>query len=76
MLLVVADGASAPVTVAPATHAGRAAFSPDGRRVAYAADAQSGAHAYRAIFVANVDGTGRRQLTRGPYDSSDPAWRP
>ena len=76
VLLVVADGASAPVTVATATHAGRATFSPDGRRVAYAADAQSGEHVYRAIFVANVDGTGRRQLTQGPYDSSDPAWRP
>ena len=54
---------------------GRASFSPDGSEIAYAAEAGS-AHPYRAVFVVGLDGAGRRQLTTGPYDSGDPAWRP
>jgi Tol biopolymer transport system component len=53
---------------------GRPSFSPDGREIAYAAETGS-AHPYRAVFVVGLDGAGRRQLTTGPYDSSDPAWR-
>jgi Tol biopolymer transport system component len=70
------DGLSAPREVIAATLPGRPSFSPDGRRIAYAADAHSGAHVYRAVFAVGVDGKGGRQLTTGPYDSSDPAWRP
>ncbi len=54
---------------------GRPSFSPDGRWIAYAADAGS-VHAYRAISVVAIDGGRSRRLTTGPYDSSDPAWRP
>lgn len=54
---------------------GRPSFSPDGSLIAYAAETGA-VHRYRAIFVAGVDGRERRQLTTGPYDSRDPAWRP
>ena len=54
---------------------GRPTFSPDGHWIAYAAAAGS-VHPYRAISVVGVDGRGLRRLTRGPFDSSDPAWRP
>lgn len=37
-------------------------FSPDGSRFAYGARTAEG---YNGVFIANVDGTGRRQLTAG-----------
>jgi Tol biopolymer transport system component len=54
---------------------GPPAFSPDGRQIAFAATVGA-THPYRAIFAVGTDGSGRRQLTTGPYDSGDPAWRP
>ena len=54
---------------------GRPAFSPDGRQIAFAATTGR-THSYRAVFVAGTGGSGLRQLTRGPYDSGDPAWQP
>ncbi|HEY3613694.1 MAG TPA: hypothetical protein VGK92_08315, partial [Gaiellales bacterium] len=62
-------------TVVRADHPSRPSFSPDGSEIAYAAEI-GGAHPYRAVAVVGVDGSGRRQLTQGPYDSGDPAWRP
>ena len=53
----------------------RPSFSPDGRELAYSGET-GGRHPYRAVFVVGSDGSGRRQLTQGPYDSGDPAWRP
>jgi tricorn protease len=50
-------------------------FSPDGAWIAFTADAGT-AHPYSAIFIAGVDGSGVRRLTKGPFDSFDPAWRP
>ena len=73
--IAVPDGVSAPRVVTAARAPGRPSFSPDGLRIAFAA-AVGRAHTYRAVSVAGVDGSGRRQLTSGPYDSSDPAWRP
>jgi hypothetical protein len=46
------------------------AWSPDGSRIAFADGAE--------IWVANADGTGRRQLTRSGHDivEAQPAWSP
>ena len=52
-----------------------AELAPDGSRLAFAADAGS-VHPYRSVYVVGVDGSGRRQLTTGPHDSTDPAWMP
>ena len=61
--------------IATARLPGRPAFSPDGTQVAFAATTGR-THPYRAIFAVGADGAGLRQLTPGPYDSGDPAWRP
>ena len=66
---------AAPKLVVAARNPGRPSFSPDGSRIAFAADAGS-VHRYRAVYVVGVDGSGRTQLTKGPHDSTDPAWRP
>jgi TolB protein len=73
-----ADGSAAPrrvTAVAGAADHPRLTFSPDGGRLAFTASAGT-THPYSAIFVVGVDGSGLRQLTRGPFDSFDPAWRP
>jgi WD40 repeat protein len=73
-----ADGSSAPrrvTAVAGAADHPRLTFSPDGSRLAFTASAGT-THPYSAIFVVGVDGGGLRQLTGGPFDSFDPAWRP
>jgi TolB protein len=70
-----ADGLSPGRLVVAARLPGPPAFSPDGRQIAFAATTGR-THPYRAVFVAGSDGSGLRQLTRGPYDSGDPAWRP
>ncbi len=67
--------AGVPKLVVAARNPGRPSFSPDGSRIAFAADAGT-VHRYRAVYVAGVDGSGRTQLTKGPHDSTDPAWRP
>jgi Tol biopolymer transport system component len=70
-----ADGSGAPRRVTKAQTPGRPSFSPDGSWLTF--DGQTGTvHPYRAIYVVGVDGRGLRRLTRGPFDSSDPAWRP
>ncbi len=69
------DGSGAPLRVADAASPGRATFSPDGAWLAFTA--QTGTvHPYRAVYAVGSDGSGLRQLTKGPYDSFDPAWRP
>jgi Tol biopolymer transport system component len=70
-----ADPLSVPKLVIAARNPGRPSFAPDGQRLAFAADAGS-AHRYRSVSVVGVDGSGRKQLTTGPHDSTDPAWRP
>ena len=73
--VAVPDGLSAAKLVIAARNPGRPSFAPDGARLAFAADAGS-VHRYRSIYVVGVDGSGRKQLTTGPHDSTDPAWRP
>jgi Tol biopolymer transport system component len=48
------------------------AWSPDGQQIAFA----SGAATDHDLFVMNVDGTGRRQLTSGPANDRVPSWSP
>jgi dipeptidyl aminopeptidase/acylaminoacyl peptidase len=48
------------------THAAEARWSPDGRRVAYTAGGQ--------LWIANADGSGRRQLTTLSGGASGPVW--
>jgi Tol biopolymer transport system component len=67
-------GVGSPKLVIAARNPGRPSFSPDGTRIAFAADAGT-IHPYRAVSVVGVDGSERKQLTTGPYDSTDPAWR-
>jgi Tol biopolymer transport system component len=52
-----------------------AAWSPDGRRIAYAAGGTSGTS---AIATVNPDGSDRRRLTpsRAPYVDESPVWSP
>ena len=65
----------AALELAPQTY-GRAAFSPDGKRVAYSAPVGDGSLGRYALFVVNVDGSGRRQLTAPRIGDFDPAWSP
>jgi TolB protein len=50
-----------------------ASFSPDGRRIVYS---RSGRGGMPDIFTLNVNGGGRRQLTRTPAWDSAPDWGP
>jgi len=54
------------------------AWSPDGRLIAFDRVSFRGPSAARKpqIFVMNADGTGVRQLTRGPEAQTGPAWSP
>jgi Tol biopolymer transport system component len=73
-----ADGSGVPRRIAAIrgspNHA-RISFSPDGQWIAFPMLAGS-VHPYTAISVVAIDGSGLRQLTKGPFDSFDPAWRP
>lgn len=59
---------------------GSPALSPDGEWVVYTvrardmADPELGAVTH--LWRVRVDGTGNRQLTRGPHDATAPAWSP
>jgi eukaryotic-like serine/threonine-protein kinase len=48
------------------------AWSPDGNRLAYVADARG----YRQLFVRTLANGSERQVTRGPRDDIQPAWSP
>ena len=49
-------------------------WSPDGRKIAYWWRT-SGAGPRSAVYVVNVDGTGKQQVSTGPYDAT-PTWLP
>jgi TolB protein len=51
---------------------GAPAWSPDGKRVVFAAEQEGQSD----LFVMNADGTGREQLTRSPAEESAPAFSP
>lgn len=53
-------------------------LSPDGKKVAYAigtVDMEAN-RVVNQIFVVNIDGSGKRQITVGPNSSSSPKWSP
>ncbi len=60
-------------------HPGQPAFSPDGARVAFAAEeafSRPGAGVASRIWIASADGSGARQVTRGPRSDTTPRWSP
>jgi len=52
----------------------RAAFSPDGQRLAFVR--YHGKKNFGAIYVARADGSHQRQLTAGPFDDDSPVFSP
>jgi hypothetical protein len=61
--------------LAPQTY-GRAAFSPDGQRIAFSAPVGDGSLGRYALHVVDVDGTDLRRLTQPAIGDFDPAWSP
>ena len=62
-----------PETLGPTHKVGSYAISPDGSRLAYTRPGKNGTS---QIFVANLDGTGVRQITHDPVGASEPSWSP
>ena len=60
-------------------HPGQPAFSPDGARVAFAVEeafSRPGEGVASRIWIASADGSGARQVTRGPRADTTPRWSP
>ncbi len=60
-------------------HPGQPAFSPDGARVAFSAEeafSRPGEGVASRIWIASADGSGARQVTRGPRADTTPRWSP
>ena len=53
-------------------HDGAPAWSPDGRKIAFASERDGNPE----IYVMNTDGSGQRNLTRSPTDDRLVAWSP
>jgi TolB protein len=54
----------------PQNFTSRPAWSPDGRKIAFAAGKIGASH----LYLVNVDGSGLAPLTHGAVDDEDPAW--
>lgn len=74
--LYVADGnGSNPVQVLKAARrVEQAAWSPDGKQIAFASNKRSRYGLVRHIHVINADGSGGRQVTDGPANDNHPSW--
>lgn len=67
------DGTASPIApLTPDAGLPRAAWSPDGTRLAY----EDGPATSRDIYVINADGTGRANLTNSPEVEGWPTWSP
>ena len=55
---------------------GRAAFSPDRRRLAFSGPITDGSDGRYGIFVVNIDGSGLHRITTPRFADVDPAWSP
>src|SRR6266540_920053 len=69
MLFLIRSDGSAVRTIAGTD----AAWSPDGRRIAYVRPRPC---LRASLYAIDVEGTHVRRLTRGDYDDSDPSWAP
>jgi TolB protein len=67
-----ADGSGKRRLTRNSTHDAVAAWSPDGRKIAFL----SWIGRHPEIFVMNADGSGQRNLTRSPWDEFWAAWSP
>ena len=74
LYVVPAAGGAAEPLVAGEGDDHDAAWSPDGRHVAFARVTDRGGDS--SIFVADAEGSGLRQLTSGPHLDRQPAWSP
>jgi TolB protein len=73
IFVINADGSGLRRLTRNAVPDGHAAWSPDGRKIAYL----SWRHGTGAdVFVMNADGSDQRSLTRKPGNEVDPAWSP
>lgn len=52
---------------------GQPRFSPDGTRLAYVCDAETG---YWNVWAADADGADARPVSAEPHDAAEPAWGP
>ena len=66
------DGTGKHLLTALAASASRPAWSPDGKRIAFADDAKGNFD----IYTIGIDGKGLRQVTSSPADEFEPAWSP
>ena len=66
----------APIKHDPGPDLGELAWSPNGKRIAYAQSPSTGGESQ--VFVMNADGSGVRQLTDDPawYACRHPSWSP
>jgi hypothetical protein len=74
-LVVGSSSGQVEAVLAPQVY-GRAAFSPDGQRVAFSAPVGDGSLGRYALYVIDVDGTDLRRLTLPAIGDFDPAWSP
>jgi Tol biopolymer transport system component len=74
-IAVTSPGGAKTRTLTPSSLASSdAAWSPDGRRIAFSAT--SGPMANIDVYVMAADGSGRRRLTLSPEADSNPTWSP
>jgi Tol biopolymer transport system component len=71
-----ADGSGLEQVTAEAGYDLLPAWSPDGRRIAFARSPRTPGTAEADLFAVNVGGGREIRLTSGPADDADPAWSP